>query len=312
MENWVRLLDLSHYDEIVKFPLIREAGFPAVILKCGGSDDGLYDDRRFAERVQQAYDERLLIGAYYFAGTKYWLQKQYTMSMVERLRDEEHPILQHVLKLLRNKAVHFLAFDFEDASENAQTSPPWHTFFLRDMVERLRRQIALGNLRPLKLGVYSRRSWIDSKAKDLDVWLGTQPDLFIWCANWAGGTSRTLLLKEIAQQMPLSGHQPRSFGWSAARSKTWHFWQWTGDSGYGFKCKDAILTAAGLPRPVDMNFFNGTLEELRQWLGIAAPAPPAPTNPEPVPPASKEWAEINGKLDQILEQLRKLEWLGRP
>lgn len=51
------------------FPLARakEEGVEFVILKCGGADDGLYEDRRFAYNYKAAKELGLPVGAYFFS-----------------------------------------------------------------------------------------------------------------------------------------------------------------------------------------------------------------------------------------------------
>lgn len=299
------LIDLSHYNAVVDFEKLKAAGVTDVILKAGGCETGkTYDDSKFAQRVQDAHDAGFLgKGAYYFGSAKYWLERQHTMSSVERLSDEQHGVLQHIFNVLRHKEIYYLAIDMEDASEGKQTTSSWHAFFVRDLVDRLRRQMAKGNLRTMKLGVYSRRSWIDSKAPDLSTYLSTQPDLFIWCANWAGGKLTVKSIAEIAKERPVTGHQPMPFGWSAARVKQWDIWQWAGDSGYGYKCSDAITTVYGAPGHVDLNLYNGSAEEYETWIGLKPTVPVTPPVAEEPQPPSDE----SGKLEELLERVKRME-----
>lgn len=273
-------VDLSHYDSQVKFDLLKSAGVDFVILKCGGCEDNAntYADTTFPVRVQQAFDAGFrIIGAYYFGSPGYWLKRQFTMAGVENLKDEKHDILQHVLGLLRNKAIDFLAIDMEKASEYPNATDVWYAFFVRDLIERLQRQQRLGNLRPMKFGVYSRRTWIDEKSPALDIYLGTQPDLFIWTAHWAKGSMSVKRMAEIVKERPILS-RPNSFGYCDKRSGTWQIWQWAGDNNYGFKSSDAVLTYNGSPRSVDLNLFNGTYQDMLKWLGKSdqseTPKPP--------------------------------------
>lgn len=229
------------------------------------------------------------------------------MSAVERLTDDNHPLIKHILEVYRFKAIDFLAIDMETASETPTSTSAWHAFFVRDLIERIRRQQSKGNLRPFRLGVYSRRTWIDDKAKDLDIWLGTQPEMFIWTANWARGTLTVKPAKEIAKERPVSGHQARSFGWSQQRDKTWHIWQWAGDDArsHGFKPNDAVLNVNGLPTFLDLNLYNGTREDMLKWLG-KTPVQPAPT-PEPTPVPVPQPDELIEKVRAIYERLDELK-----
>lgn len=59
----------------------------------------------------------------------------------------------------------------------------------------------------------------------------------------------------------------------AGRTAGWNLWQYTSNGGG---------TKYGMGRPVegDLNVFNGTVDEMKKWLGITDPTPePTPTNP---------------------------------
>jgi len=296
-------LDLSRYNERVDFEtLVSVIDF--VTLKVGGSETGeLYTDPRFAERVQQAYDACIPAGAYWFVGPGYWLFRQRTMKGIENLTDDQHPILTYLRNLLEYKAIYWLAFDVEDASlrtRAGQVTDSWLAFYILDLVERIQRQQAKGNMRPFKMGVYSRKSFVQAEPA-LEVYLGNQPDMFIWAANWStvGGG----VLSKTAQ--PPIGFKPISFGWCAQRKQEWTFWQWAGDSGARYT-HPAITNAAGVPRSLDVNLYNGDVAGLRQWAGIQQPQPQPEPQPQPIP---VDLSEVNAKLDAVLEHLKGLKWL---
>lgn len=298
-------LDLSRYDERVDFGQLASV-IDFVTLKCGGSETGeLYSDPRFAERVQQAYDAGIAAGAYWFAGPGYWLTKQQTMPGIENLTDDQHPILKYLRDLLKNKAIYWLALDVEDASLRTgagQVTDTWLAFYVRDLVERIQRQQRLGNMRPFRIGVYSRKSFVQNY-KALEAYLGSQPDLFIWCANWVTGEGGQL----TRDTQPPAGYKPMPFGWSAKRDKEWHFWQFAGDSGARYT-HPAVTNASGALRPLDVNMFNGDVLTLRTWANITTPVPQP--QPEPQPGTSTN-SEIVQKLDEILQHLERLKWLER-
>jgi len=302
-------LDLSRYDERVDFSQLASV-VDFATLKCGGSETGeLYTDPRFAERVQQAYDVGIPAGAYWFVGPGYWLSRQQTIPGVENLSDEQHPILKYLRDLLKNKAIHWLAFDVEDASlrtSAGQVTDTWLAFYIRDLVERIQRQQRLGNMRPFRIGVYSRKSFVQNY-KALEAYLGTQPDLFIWCANWLSAGGGTL----SRNTQPQPGHKPIPFGWSAQREKEWHFWQFSGDSGARYT-HPAVTTASGAMRPLDVNVFNGDAAALKTWANIASPTPQPQPEPQPQPGQQPvDLSAVNEKLDKIIAHIEKLSWLER-
>lgn len=290
-------LDLSRYDARVDFGALRDV-VDFVILKAGGSETGsLYSDPTFADRVQAAYDAGIATGAYWFVGPGYWLGRQQTMPGVEGLADNQHPVLLHLMQVLKNKLIYWLAFDVEEASlrtSAGQVTDTWLAFYIRDLVERIQRQQRLGNLRPFKIGVYSRKSFVSTQPA-LEAYLGTQPDLFIWAANWAtigGGT-----LTKATQ--PPSGYKPIPFGWNAQRKQEWTFWQFAGDSGARYN-HPAVTTETGAMRPLDVNLFNGTVEDLHKWAGISTQ-----TTPQEPPSDGGGDEDLSG----IIERLERIEGL---
>lgn len=302
-------LDLSRYDANVDFQKLSDL-VDFVTLKCGGSETGaLYTDPRFVERVQQAYDHHIPAGAYWFVGPGYWLARQQTLKGVENLPDDQHPVLQYLMNLLKHKLIYWLALDVEEASlftSAGQVTDTWLAFYIRDLVERIQRQQRLGNLRMFKMGVYSRKSFVQTQPA-LEAYLGTQPELFIWCANWSTAGGGTL----SRSVQPPAGQKPIPFGWNAQRKQDWTFWQWAGDSGARYT-HPAVATATGALRPLDVNVFNGDTQGLQAWAGIQQPAPQPEPEPQPQPePGSVDLAEVNAKLDKILAALEGLKWLQR-
>lgn len=72
-------IDISHWQGNVDFEKIKTNKFRGknlsfVMLKAGGSDNGLYTDSRFKSYYDQAKKAGLHIGAYYFVGNKFWGQ----------------------------------------------------------------------------------------------------------------------------------------------------------------------------------------------------------------------------------------------
>ena len=75
--NMMYGIDISHWQGNVDFEKIKTNKFRGqpvsfVMLKAGGSDNGLYTDSRFKQYYDQAKKAGLHIGAYYFVGNKFW------------------------------------------------------------------------------------------------------------------------------------------------------------------------------------------------------------------------------------------------
>ena len=327
-DNFALGLDISHYDEKIDAEQLK-GNVDFLIIKAGGSDGGyIYIDNRFAERVQMAYDIGVPAMAYWFVGPEYWLNQQYTLEKVTGLPDERHAVLQMILNQLRNKLVYGLFFDVEDASIKTASGKvvpqAWVEFYVSDLVRRLRGQMRAGNLREMKLGTYSRKSFIENpnnRQTSLETYLGTQSDLAIWTANWVTGTGLLLPMSEIYNLRPT--HAPLTYGYCPDRSADWQFWQWSGDRGKVYR-SPAITNSSGYARGLDIDLFNGTPAQLREWLGIQPDQvnPPDPTEPveDETPPANNDisdlWLSV-GALTTQMETLKQemakiLTWKNQP
>lgn len=65
-------VDLSHWNNVISFDSVKNAGFDFCILKAGGSDKGFYKDNKFEDYYRLAKLARLKVGAYYFAGRQFY------------------------------------------------------------------------------------------------------------------------------------------------------------------------------------------------------------------------------------------------
>ena len=71
----------------------------------------------------------------------------------------------------------------------------------------------------------------------------------------------------------------------------WSMWQWTSRG-------NGTAHGTGRPTTLDQDVFNGTVEEMRTWLGIAEPEPA----PEPMPnPTASFTLNVDGKTYEALD-----------
>ncbi len=118
--------------------------------------------------------------------------------------------------------------------------------------------------------VYTRASFIHSYAKPALKWIKDYP---LWLAHYPykAGTVRTTWPELITTYKPSIPGPNLPSG-----CNTWTFWQFTGDK----------FILPGIESVLDVNFYNGTLAQLRQFAGLPVDAP-APT-PEPAPALTLE------------------------
>lgn len=64
----IRGIDVSSWQGNIDFQKVKASGIQFVILKAGGSDAGIYTDKRFYDNYVKATQAGLSIGAYYFVG----------------------------------------------------------------------------------------------------------------------------------------------------------------------------------------------------------------------------------------------------
>lgn len=62
-------IDISRWQGTIDFKKVKNDGVNFVFIKAGGSDDGFYTDRNFYRNYENAKQNGLNVGAYYFAGT---------------------------------------------------------------------------------------------------------------------------------------------------------------------------------------------------------------------------------------------------
>ena len=61
-------IDISRWQGNIDWKLVKESGVEFVILKAGGSDDGFYEDSKFQENYEEAKNNGIPVGAYYYVG----------------------------------------------------------------------------------------------------------------------------------------------------------------------------------------------------------------------------------------------------
>lgn len=104
--------------------------------------------------------------------------------------------------------------------------------------------------------IYTRASFVRTYAEPMQDWLADWP---LWLAHYPYPRGRVNLGWEKLMQ----DHLPKIDGPSLPEGATeWHFWQFSGDR----------FVLPGADTPLDLNFFNGSEDQLRAWCGVE-PAP---------------------------------------
>ncbi len=120
-----------------------------------------------------------------------------------------------------------------------------------------------GDALSVKRVVYTRASFISSYAKPASKWL---KDYSLWLAHYpykAGSVRTTWADLQTTYKPSIAGPNLPS-GCTA-----WTFWQFTGDK----------FILPGIESTLDVNYYNGTLAELRKFAGLPAQPETKPETP---------------------------------
>lgn len=114
--------------------------------------------------------------------------------------------------------------------------------------------------------VYSRASFINTYAKPAQAWLSKYP---LWMAHYPynSSTIRTTWQDFTANYKPSITAPALPTG-----STKWTFWQFTGDK----------FILPGCESLLDINYFNGDLDDLKRFVGMETTTPPVITPPTPL------------------------------
>ena len=61
-------IDLSRWNIVNDYKKVKKAGISFAIIKAGGSENGLFKDRKFEQHYQGLKDAKIDVGAYFYAG----------------------------------------------------------------------------------------------------------------------------------------------------------------------------------------------------------------------------------------------------
>ena len=222
-------IDISVYQPKVDWPKVQQAtGISFVLVKASQSN---WPDPLFAKHWADTKAAGLLRGAYHFLRQAADPQQQVTAFLNALGQDpgELAPIL--------------------DIEDTRVTDPAQYAAAAQLWLQQVENQL---HRRPI---IYTGGWWWDPNmliAGHYPAWAGGYP---LWVASWPLRTGvPTPAQLDQGQFTPV---MPKS--WT-----TWQFWQYTGD----LALVDGITDDRGRPARVDLDVFNGTVDDLR---GNASP-----------------------------------------
>ena len=258
-------IDVSHYQNHIDFGLLKSKGVEFAIIKSTSGDYRV--DRKLKQHVQGAFDAGMVVGVYHWNDP--------------RNNDENQANFIH--EAIANLPVGFIAIDVEqywkDWSEWLQwikgNIPKITKVFSPNRISNSAENVAskVKDLTGLPTVIYTRRTFIFDHAKPMLNWI---PDYPLWLAAYHSYPPQPVTL---SWEVFMSNHLPSSFGPKLpAGNDRWYFWQFTGDR----YILPGVEGNPGQPGPLDVNFFNGTVEDFHKFAAgeIIPPPPPPPPPPD--------------------------------
>jgi hypothetical protein len=318
--NNALVIDVYHNTPILDLTKLKGV-VDGIIVKMGGSEsspsllpyDGYptkegppynpYYDDKFSYWVQVAYDLDIPCMAYWNVGPRVYAERNIDANALSKMTNDKHPVLQMILRQAKAgnwfKKFNALFFDLEDYSywPGLPESPKlginafWLKTYIEDLRERLVNLMRLGQFPTMRLGVYSRKSFIDeveSTDLQLGTWFENRPEMLLWTANYPTLTIPADTYQMLKTVRPLDNHNPIPFGVSSKQpDRPWDFWQFNGTR-------------------LDMSLFNGTKEQLNTMLNYvstvetsSASASASPSSLSSTNSPSEENDDVIMRLDAI-------------
>ena len=275
-------------------------------------------DPQWPDFVQQAYDQKVpVVGGYYVLDPVYYVEKLQSLTKLREI-DKWLPVAldeqyQRLVSGITNKAMQILAIDveiFKDYQGNV-IDPTWCAETAFQFMVRVKKNIASVNKNIKQVVIYTGKWYIDNYAPNMKNWMNSLDDP--WVAQYTKSGYLTLTdwaqLKDHYPPATINGHQGPDYLYA----KNWKLWQWWGD---GVASKD-FLGQQSKPCSLDVNFFNGNLDDLCEWAGVKAPTNPTPDpdpdpqpDPDPTPDpgtgGSIDLAVTNARLQTIIDMLEPI------
>ncbi|MEW6180236.1 MAG: glycoside hydrolase family 25 protein [Chloroflexota bacterium] len=243
-------VDVSHWNDFVDFAALREGGVCFAVVKISQGSQ-LQDGRRI-QHGSAARRAGLLTGGYHWC-------------------DPTHDPTRQVENFLR--AAEGLQLDF-CAVDVEQYWADWREWSSRNItrlvppgqISRCARQVSEGIAR--RTGkptlIYTRTTFVQAYAAPMQDWLAEWP---LWLAQYPYPRGKLSVDWPALRRE----HLPHTFTPALPRGvKDWRMWQFSGDR---------FILPGGGGQPLDLNWFNGGLSDLRAWCGLDAPACPPPPPP---------------------------------
>jgi hypothetical protein len=302
-------MDVCMYQPVIDWVELKEY-FAAVIARSSlgaiGPNYGGFIDKEFQlNHVVKAYDNDVPILAYHVLDPGYYVYKLESLGYLQdadnHLPEAKDEQWQTFLKAITNKQLYGIAVDFEMCKDwNGKIMPSVWLLEVANrfmtLMKRWAERVHPGENFPILF--YSGSWFINSYVPELintqklnkfgDVWTAFYP--------YAAGVVALASGDDLKANYPPENltfdggtHQnPPFLGWPK-----WTIWQYSGD-----KFTLPWVTGGISPSALDLNFFNGTKEQLYAYLKFAPSGPVTPPDPDD-PPVTDD-ADLKEIRDRLL------------
>ncbi|MEW6505665.1 MAG: glycoside hydrolase family 25 protein [Chloroflexota bacterium] len=247
-------VDVSHWNDFVDFETLSAAGVSFAVVKISQGSQ-LRDGRRI-QHASAARRAGLLTGGYHWCDPTHDPDRQ----------------VENFLRASEDVDLDFCAVDVEQHWRDWEewTSRKITRILPPALISRSARLVSEGIARRTAKPVliYTRTTFVQTYAAPMLEWLA---EWDLWLAQYPYPRGRLTLDWSTLRRE----HLPQAFNPALPpRSATWRMWQFSGDR--------FVLPGAG-GQPLDLNWFNGSLNDLRIWCGLAGvPVLPQPSLEEMV------------------------------
>lgn len=241
-------IDISHWQDKVDFPLLKSEGIEFCI--CKASQGEHYQDPTFARHAEGAHNAGMIVGAYHWADPTQddWGQIENFLNATD-----DHPISFAMVDVEQYWA------DWSEYPKNiTKKIPPQR---IEANAKNLLQKI--DDEYPTLL--YTRLSFCREYAGGILDWIKFWPTCLAQYPYKKGRVS-------VSWADFKANHLPKISGPTLPPGVSeWQFWQFTGDK----FLLPGVLNSAGKPSALDVDYFNGSLDELENFTKgeIVTPEP---------------------------------------
>ena len=254
-------IDVSHWNTVDWRVVGTEIDF--AIAKSSEGED--YKDDKFPANCQGAYDAGIPFGAYHYFKAKYYTQFPFPKDGdYSRWPSPEKDLqFQNFVQALKFKAVHFICLDLENIG-NTGVDGQWYSVAAQYLAGEM---FNYAESRGIPFFIYTRNTFIKDFAPQINNWVHRYNS---WAAQWTWNAGLVKLSwEDLPPFMPKDMQKPAYF----STRPTWELWQFSGDR----------FHLPGINGAVDLNVYNGTREQLYDFLKYSKPVQPPIPEPEPEP-----------------------------